>query len=162
ATSTGIKAAAITFAAIGTFFLWFVAILVIRHDSAQAVSSDAVDDPRSQLQVQDKDAFAFAIELSGVSERKTLSGIHYWVAYESGHGATVSPADIFMFLTLVNLQPVPSTISRLRIEMKLGEDGGWIKLNTIPLRGGHEIFFGNDLSHIRRIDMTQNGIDYLL
>src|SRR5262249_36093275 len=45
--------------------------------------------------------------------------------------------------------------------MKLGEDGGWIKLNTISLRG-REIFFGNDLSHIRRIDMTQNGIDYLL
>jgi len=113
-----------------------------------------------QIPATRQEPFHVAIELSMVSDQKGFTGNRFWVAYRSGYGDTVSPVDIPMFIRIVNLQSVPSEISEYKVEMRLGQSE-WIKLVNIPVRG-NEVFFGSDLTRIRRIDVTPNALDYLL
>ncbi len=110
--------------------------------------------------LRDSDLFAVEVATALVQEEKTLDGARFYLAYRSGHGDTVSPVDVTMFLTVVNLQQDQVMIQSLSVEMNLR--GRWTKLVRLIPRGG-EIYFATDGLHkTRRIDVRANGFDYLI
>lgn len=112
------------------------------------------------LSHQSAPAFLLEPEASVIMDTKGVTGNRFWVSYRSGYGDTASPVDVFMFLRIVNLQSVQTQVLKLAVEAKLG-DRPWLKLVHIP-QVGTQAYFGGDLTHIRRVDLSRTGLDYLL
>lgn len=55
------------------------------------------------------------------------------VGYNSSHGKTLSPVNVFLYMRLENLQQHPSMIAEYGVEMK-STDGKWVMLKRIDTR----------------------------
>jgi hypothetical protein len=107
-----IKAAAITFAMVGTAALWILAIAVIR--------SSAGENP----------PFSVAIETAWIG--KTRDATQIFCEYNQKY---MSPVPIALFIRVVNNQDIPSNISQLKIEVEF-ERRRWLPntwLKTVPI-----------------------------
>jgi hypothetical protein len=95
-TRTQIKAAAIGFASVGTLLLWMVAFLVVRYSEPPP--------------------FAVAVE-TGLESENRNSG-PFFARIPNGF---ICPVSALLFMRVVNLQDVPSTISEFKVQVQAGE-----------------------------------------
>ena len=114
-----------------------------------------------QLSPARPDPFSVEIELAALSEKRGFWGNRFYVGYKSGYGDTLSPADVTMFIKIVNLQQVPSMIERFRVNIKLG-DHEWMRLVHLPLRGNSVFWVGPEALQKAIGINPANGLDYLL
>lgn len=98
----------------------------------------------------------------GDTKRGTRSGV-FWATYKSKYGDTMSPAQLGIFIEIINLQQVPAIVRAYGVEAISMKTKAWIRLTRVDVRLG-DVFFcfeGQDLNHAKKLDM-QNGLDYLL
>jgi hypothetical protein len=104
----------------------------------------------------------FAIKVQTVlrtDSRQKTNG--FWLIYNSKYGLTRSPAQIALYLQVVNLQSVPSMIEVLNIEADARKQN-WQKLLQFTIRGNLVVFALNDLSKAPKIDFEQGDLLSLL
>jgi hypothetical protein len=98
----------------------------------------------------------------GDTKRGTRSGV-FWATYKSKYGDTMSPAQLAIFIEIVNLQPVSAIVRAYKVEAVSIKTKNWIKLIRVDVRFG-DVFFcfqGQDPHHAKKVD-THNALDYLL
>ncbi len=97
----------------------------------------------------------------GSNKRGTRSGV-FWSTYKSKYGDTMSPAQLAIYIEIINLQNVPAAIDSYSVEA-LNAQNQWIRLTRVNVGLGDLFlcFEGGDLRHAKKVD-TKNSFDYLL
>jgi hypothetical protein len=83
------------------------------------------------------------------------------VQYPSKYGSTISPVHLMISVTLVNLQPEPSTIDGYSLEWSVKKNGPWLPMKPISTTSTH-VFWAFDLKSSVALDMSTNGLDFEL
>jgi hypothetical protein len=87
---------------------------------------------KDKYEAEHQPAFLGGIDVAWVAQgREWMADI--CVGYNSSHGKTLSPVNIFSYMRLENLQQHPSMISEYGVEMK-STDGKWARLKRIDTR----------------------------
>jgi hypothetical protein len=98
-----------------------------------------------------------------VGSYKHERGGVFWARYNSKYGDTVSPAQLGVYIEIINLQSIPAVINAYTVEAK-NLESNWFKLTRVESRGG-DVYFcfqGGDLHHAKPLDLLENGLDRVL
>jgi hypothetical protein len=83
------------------------------------------------------------------------------VEYSSKYGPTISPVHLMVSVTIVNLQPGPSTLEAYSLEWSANEDGPWATMKPISLLW-NRVYWAYDIKSAVALDMSANGLDFEL
>lgn len=132
---TQVKAAAITFALVGTAAVWILAVVVIQYSK---------DSPEE---------LAFSLLFKNFDGSRDPHRGAFWYRYSSAYGDTLSPASAALYLTIKNLRPIPLYVERLEVSVqKKGKS--WLRLKHIPADAGRMYWIYGDIQKAALLNMA--------
>jgi len=109
-------------------------------------------------QQSEKQGAAFALGAERVlMSRSEDTAAGFWIAYKGPYGDVICPANLAVFLRVVNLQQVPSMIEAFAVELP-DPNHRWVKLSRMDARRW-AVYWALELRRARRVDVANSCFD---